>query len=326
MCFESVLNQVQEQREIPSFDKVVIKISLPAKEEVNNFLNKGFTRELISLNSEYWSQDDYKFYACNFKFEGIYLSWGFKGKNIDGFEQNHLRIEFNPNKTFLEELSIILKYIPRQLIRTIKYSRIDFAIDYEGYNLIPELFYHPRKRRGSYYFNNGQFETLYLGSHLSDLQFRIYNKRIEALFRNRLKLDQLTPEKIADLKIDYGLDFKKPVWRIETQMRKESIRRVIADNYQPLKDLVCVASLEDSESYDFKYRFFIQSVKNIGLQNSLKLIKEYKTRKGYIEFVKNYGKPLRHPQQIFEENFDKLFNDLDSRIRRMLRDSKVIPF
>lgn len=109
-----------------------------------------------------------------------------------------VRLEFNPNKNDLREISPILLFF-KQIDKDIPYqdfikiSRLDIAIDYP-LEINPALIDAKGLRKGFVAYGSNGIETVYFGSRESAYYFRIYDKKKELLKRNKLDLSRYQRE------------------------------------------------------------------------------------------------------------------------------------
>ena len=180
----------------------------------------------LHLDKEARFSGDFKFYTLNYSYkQKAFIS--FLPKVVDDeFPEDSIRLEFNPNNFDISELGWFLSKLPKK--EHVNYNRVDFAVDIQK-TLLPQFFYDKNKRNTHYYYVGGDCETAYIGSQLSDIQYRIYDKRKEVLKEEGLYLEkQETLEKdffeyFQDVK---GIDIRKPLFRVEVQLRKKILNKI----------------------------------------------------------------------------------------------------
>ena len=147
-----------------------------------------------------------------------------------------VRLEFNPNKNDLREISPILLFfkqlddIPYQ--EFIKVSRLDIAIDYP-LEINPALIDAKGLRKGFVAYGSNGIETVYFGSRESAYYFRIYDKKKELFKKNKLDLAryQRELEEYEFYKRHGGftgeaperpeiLDLPEHLWRVELEFKE----------------------------------------------------------------------------------------------------------
>lgn len=128
---------------------------------------------------------------------------------------SNMRLEFNPNHLADYHMHILIQDI-LSLVTFKHISRADLAFDLDS-DLSRLKVNYKRNVKTKYYFSEtNQLETLYLGSSTSERQMRMYNKKLE-----------------RESNDDDSLDNYQNYWRIEFQMRRESINswETILDDY-----------------------------------------------------------------------------------------------
>jgi hypothetical protein len=121
---------------------------------------------------------------------------------------DNVRIDFNPNKVIKEGMLEMLS-----LVHFSKVTRLDIAVDYYGMDLSGLTWIDTKARkRVTYHSGAGKLETLYMGSGGSEASYRIYDKAKE-------QKDEAG-----------GL-----WWRVEAQLRPESMRATSKGNILALK-------------------------------------------------------------------------------------------
>ena len=194
----------------------------------------------------------------------------------------------------------------------IKYNRVDFALDIKKH-ILPQFFFDKNKRNTHYYFCGGDCETAYLGSQLSDIQYRIYDKRKEIL-----KNEKITSEKIAIDKTlfeyfndNYGLDINYPLYRIEVQLRKNILYKVDKNFWAGLCYYECPDISPDAldcKISNYK-RYFLGYAMHFGYMPAIKTLEPHKRKtmqnlmkvsvyddfyQESIEQFKAYDKKIKH--------------------------------
>lgn len=137
-------------------------------------------------------------------------------------KDNHrsVMIEMNPLKYDIEHPShfIITKllYLAKKSIvdgqYCIEYKRIDIKQDH--LEDLGDKDYSSNKRKEVTFKNGGVLETIYIGSRESEEMYRIYDKRKES-----------------------KIDIELPIWRIEVELKGESIISQIIDGRNPFENL-----------------------------------------------------------------------------------------
>ena len=203
------------------------------------------------------------------------------------------RLEFNPEKDDFSLCAPFLAYFlntycdPEILFDDLlKISRLDIAVDYpEALN--PCLF-SSTAVRGNQHFGPHGVETLYLGTRRSQYQFRIYDKKCELLKEHN------THYQGSDL------------WRIELESRP-SVN--IGEDLNFYSDVFNrLDYYYGRKTGEYKYDWFLNYAMHHGIQNALKTISDYKTRRKFKEFFINLDfYSLKHPKKIVGWQFPKLW-------------------
>ena len=153
---------------------------------------------------------------------------------------------------------------------------------------------------------------------MSDIQFRIYGKLREILKKYKVKREDLNGEKLIELnrKENLRLDLGQ-IWRFEIQMRKVGLSHAINGNYSPCDGFQCIGGFKDLSCIHYKYINFLHAVKNIGLQNALKILPK-KVRRQYLNFLDTFGIPLVHPKDIWQQHFINDFEKIRLELKKIM--------
>ncbi len=265
-----------------SLDKIVFLLKYPHG-KIEDIKAIPYLTEL----KDCYSLGDKKFYSSNYLIKDkIYISFNPRVQDSDDFPVDCVRFEFNPNKFDIAELGWYLSLFPSK--EYIKYNRVDFAYDVKKH-ILPQFFYDKNKRNTHYYFCGGDCETAYLGSQLSDIQYRIYDKRKEVL-----KSEKLTSEKVNSdqtlfdyLKENYGFDINYPLYRIEVQLRKNILTKIDKNFWSGLCYYDCPDYSPEAVNCPISNhkRFFLSYAKEFGIMPALKVV-EPNRRKTYQNLMK----------------------------------------
>lgn len=142
---------------------------------------------------------------------------------------SNMRLEFNPNHLADYHRHVLMQDI-LPLVAFKHLTRADLAFDLDT-DLSRLKINYKRNVKTKYYLSEtNQLETLYLGSSTSERQMRMYNKKLE-----------------RESNDDDSLDKYKNYWRIEFQMRRESI-----NSWETILD-----------DYTFNFDFDLSDIKNL---------------------------------------------------------------
>lgn len=291
-------------------------LTITAKLEKNLYTPLNDFVSNPAVESKYWHSPKNFLYQHNFSFPcGSFLQYG------ESNNGHHVRLEFNPNKCNWK--------LVNQIIKRFKYpkiTRLDWAVDYKGYDLSDLHFQSLTPRKRIEYKNTKQvLETLYLGSYRSDRFIRIYNKALEK------KVKEECQERTY---IDEDIEVKDNWWRIESVTRdfefdKDAEMLTIDENGQVVKKRM----KEKITDYFFNPFNFMMYEKKEVFANGDDILKDLKiSEKAMIfylnqnmEELKKLSRPSRkkyeniiyntfydlfdfeiHPATIFEKEKDKL--------------------
>lgn len=147
-----------------------------------------------------------------------------------------VRLEFNPNKNDIREISPFLIYLQKLVDlppnEFIKVSRLDVAIDYPN-EINPTLINARGIRKGFLAYDSDGIASIYFGSRESAYYFRIYDKKKELLHSNKIswsRYERLMQEYNFH-KGQGDLDYKEPLkpeilnlpkhfWRFELEYKE----------------------------------------------------------------------------------------------------------
>lgn len=178
-----------------TIDKLSLVFDVPSLHK-EDYFSKSFYKILFYLLADSERElNETKIFEYNVIYNGVYVSWG-RGIESD----SKLRIEFNPSKLKLAEISLLLQLIGLRRLQSSNISRIDVAIDY-GRKLNPLAFFDKFIRKHSVYWGKDSgAQSVYLGSKKSDKFIRIYDKRLEQ-------------------KESFNVDVDGSWWRVEAEIR-----------------------------------------------------------------------------------------------------------
>lgn len=151
----------------------------------------------------------------NYGFNHAYK--GLQGELIEFSHKGKVRIDFNPNKADMEQITDIFSRIKYPHL-----TRMDIAVDYFGIDLsMVEWISKKRRKRNIWLGENGKLETLYIGAPSSDKRFRIYNKALERLEKGEERDERA----------------EKGHWRVEVQKRYKESDNILETKDYFLQDL-----------------------------------------------------------------------------------------
>lgn len=168
--------------------------------------NIGFVGDLATIkhkNLVFNHNEDFsKFWGYYINADREKINFGYDENKARATKSRNLWVEFNPNK--FQDFELIQKYL-LQYANNASPTRLDLAFDIEtdlsNYKIhettpVSERLYLGRTKK---------LETRYLGSPMSDLQVRIYNKKLELFKNDRIEIEQ------------------DELWRFEIQLKAEKI-------------------------------------------------------------------------------------------------------
>lgn len=215
----------------PPYAPTIHKISIDKLRIMCDF-NIGFIGDLVSTkdrNLVFEHNEDFSVFYGHYIDEDMNkLAFGYDKYKAISTKSRNLWIEFNPNKFQDFEL---LEKILFQYCNNASATRLDLAFDIEtdlsNYKVHEETPVSERLFLG----RTKRLETRYLGSPNSDLQIRIYNKKLELWEKGRIEIDQellwrfeiqLKTKKIHDLKksLDNVLFYLPDYEQVETVQQK----------------------------------------------------------------------------------------------------------
>lgn len=145
-----------------------------------------------------------------------------------GSEIPDLRLEFNPNKVTVQEMSLIMF-----LIKDIKITRYDVAIDLQEDLSEWTILTNNTNSRRRYWGRDGRVQTDYIGTQRSKVMYRIYDKNKEQ-----------------------GIKSKVPWWRVEEQIRPELRDNILPDTL--FKSLHMVKPTENMDIIDKAVIYYLR--------------------------------------------------------------------
>lgn len=254
-----------------SLDKIVINLKYP-----HGKMNLEEIHKVLCLEPDTKMIGDFKFYDSTFTYKNkAHISLNPKINDKDNFPEDSLRMEFNPNKLELGELGWLLSMLPKR--EFIQYNRVDFAIDIKK-NLLPQFFFDKNKKHQHYYFCGADCETAYIGSQLSDIQYRIYDKRKEILKNEKLlhETQEILVKEFNEYFLqNFGFDVKCPLYRVEVQLRKQVLNKLDKNFWAGLCYYECPDFSPDAK-IKTNHMFFLAYSQLYGVQSALKLIEPHR--------------------------------------------------
>lgn len=212
-------------------------------------------------------------------------------------DKRGIRVDFNPNRRANSDIPFkywhTLDMVLASLVGVRKLSRIDIAFDDFSDRMANYRYYKPGLKK-SIFSRNGDIETLYYGSPLSDKQIRQYNKQRERLAKG---------------------ERSDPWWRLELQLRTKYIDTA----YSEVEDMLSWFKPMSWDSVDnLKDKFYLVAM-DARPELYYRLSKRSK-----VKFNK-----YRHdsPTGVLVEDFSSIFldkkNDLKSQINKYLSDYQI---
>lgn len=132
-------------------------------------------------------------------------------------DKRGIRVDFNPNRMADNDIPVkywhTLDMILASLVGVRKLSRIDIAFDDFSDRMANYRYYKPGVKK-TIFERNGEMETIYYGSPLSDKQIRQYNKQRERLAKG---------------------ERSNPWWRLELQLRTKFVDTAHSEIEEMLK-------------------------------------------------------------------------------------------
>lgn len=189
----------------PPFNPIIHKISIDKLRIMTDF-NLGFIGELsttLDKNLVFNHNEDFsKFWGHYINSDMEKINFGFDEHKAKATKSRNLWIEFNPNK--FQDFELIEKLL-LQYCNNASPTRIDLAFDVETDLSMYKVHEETPVSERLYLGRTKKVETRYLGSPNSDLQVRIYNKKLELWQKQRIDI----PEEI--------------LWRFEIMLKKDNI-------------------------------------------------------------------------------------------------------
>lgn len=232
--------------------------------------------------------------------EDFCIQWGVKhGK------EEHIRIDFNPNKANLNMLSAFFSAFDAKAFSLIRVNRLDVAVDYGVY--INPLCWRCQKISSSKeYKYESKIKTLYFGASGSDIQIRIYDKAFEILNIEKF-------------------DLEHSLWRVEVQMRKGIkgidfflTNKELLFEFNPFERLEFYDSFPIDTKGQGAYSLFINCARAYGLPFALSDL-NFHTRKSYLRRLSEdmRNPPFNPPSLIYSNCIRPVFNAFSSRLREL---------
>ncbi|HJO93414.1 MAG TPA: replication initiation factor domain-containing protein [Victivallales bacterium] len=216
-----------------------------------------------------------------------------------------IRIDYNPNKGDLSQIEKLLKFFNDDKINfeeMIKITRVDVAIDYpEDINLA--LINCEGMRKSFLAIGCNGIESVYFGTQKSKYYFRIYNKKLELLQKQKL-------------------DYKgEHLYRVELQNREgfllSEAKTIMTNIFSKL------------QFFEFPFNtgnpdldFFVYYAKDFGLKSALSKYEKSKKSRLKQALSKFEFTPLDHPSVIFEKQFPQVWSDFIIKLKILFRDYK----
>lgn len=206
-----------------------------------------------------------------------------------------IRIEYNPAKVLLNEISGFLQFLKIREPSRIRVSRLDIAIDY-AVKIIPQMVLCSGMKKSFIALGSQGVESVYFGARKSRNYIRLYDKAKE-------------------LKEVHNEEIDGHLWRLELES-KESFR--IGDSYPDYSKVFSrVQFIDGSQSTgDWVLDLIKQNSMNFGLQSVLNNIPNKNTKSKYKkELIKklNYNL-IESPVDCFNRLFPALFNKLKLQV------------
>lgn len=268
-----------------SIDKISVCTDIPSPEENINFWK---CLDYFIVNGGGLTCFGSGLYENAYKFEDWFLEFG---KGIADKKGKKLRVEFNPNKFNQGNKLHHFFYLFEKWLKVGNVSRIDWAFDF-GFQVDPLCFYDKGKHKNSVFFGKkGKgAETVYIGSRSSDVQFRIYNKKLELAE---------CQEKIVE----------GDWWRCECTERNSRLflcsKKVLTN---PFRNLLYFQIPKKTEGLQF---FFWHFASQYGIQSAFSYLKvnNFKYLKDKLEPDENLNM-----KKLFEDQSNQVWKDFQEEI------------
>lgn len=275
---------------------------------INEFLSSGY------VDCKYWYSPSNFLYQQNFSFpDGTFFQYG------EFQNDNHARLEFNPNKcdqVLIRKITSRLKYP--------KVTRLDFAVDYFDIDLSRYIFDSNTARTTERISSrSGKLETLYIGSRRSDKFTRIYDKAKEVNKRKKKEEeDEVIVEghwwRVEAVVKDFSSTVEKEVYtknsigetvkevqkvKVDGNLFKNPFEVLISERKEKMSD-----GLKTSEK---AMLFYLQHNPSEWDELTPNTRKKYK----YLEFAYSYELIDRQPHDLFEKEKNRLAKELESWLK-----------
>ena len=222
---------------------------------------------------------------CTEEEKAQYQTDGFINEYFDS--DYGIRLEWNPAKADISLISELLLFLcdsyrdinpDISFDHLFKVTRFDVAVDYpEALN--PALFTVMRKRKNGTNGGSDGLETVYFGSRRTFFYWRIYDKKRELL---------------EEQHINY---LGSALWRVEVECKKTF--SIGEDSHFICHEFRNLEYFYGVSTGDWKFDFMLHYAKCFGIQNALKSIDNYNTRKSYQERLSKLDMDsIKHPAYI----------------------------
>jgi len=271
-----------------SIDKMSIIFDCPSFSSGGKFAVKFWEsfRKCILNRSSYERTD--MFYKYNATYNDIFISWGMNEHGVD----DKMRLEFNPSKTKVFDIISVIVFIGQNSLLSARVTRLDFAVDYD-FELSAVSFYDKFKRKCQIICGDTGVQTIYLGAKSSDVQIRIYDKRVQ-------------------LKEEFNTVHDGSWWRVESQdQRPFSLFGEL--NKNPFQNLFYV-DIFDIEGLDDFEMLFVTVAAKLGVNGALSIVRDRNNRQVKLARVLSRRIQIETPEEVYRKNFEPLITKLKEKL------------
>lgn len=179
-------------RYTPTYHVEIDKISIDKIRVVGDF-NPVYLDDLMAFKSQNLHldvrEDKQQFRGFYESVDGERINFEFNQSRAYAMKSSNIWIEWNPNK-FKDEYLIEIIDALFQFTNNAHLTRADLAFDIQEDLSSYQIYNNTAIAERIYFGRTGAIETRYIGSPNSDRQIRIYNKKLQLLTKEKIKIPQ----------------------------------------------------------------------------------------------------------------------------------------